>query len=98
MISKITDKILPEVNEWQNRPLESIYPIIYFDGIFIKSRKDNQIISKCVYTILGINMDGQKDIPGTWISESAGFWAGVHPEPCRGIIRYFVIMLHFYFV
>ena len=42
MISKITDKILPEVNEWQNRPLESIYPIIYFDGIFIKSRKDNQ--------------------------------------------------------
>ena len=46
MISKITDKILPEVNEWQNRPLESIYPIIYFDGIVFKSRKDNQIINK----------------------------------------------------
>ena len=46
LISKITDKILPEVNEWQNRPLESIYPIIYFDGIVFKSRKDNQIINK----------------------------------------------------
>jgi len=43
LISKITDKILPEVNEWQNRPLECIYPIVYFDGIFIKSRKDNQM-------------------------------------------------------
>ena len=54
LVSKITDKILPEVNEWQNRPLESIYPIVYFDGIFIKSRKDNQIINKCAYTVLGI--------------------------------------------
>ncbi len=54
LISKITDKILPEVNEWQNRPLESIYPIVYFDGIVFKSRKDSQIINKCVYTVLGI--------------------------------------------
>lgn len=60
LISKITDKILPEVNEWQNRPLEEIYPIIYFDGIVFKSRKDSQIINKCVYSVLGIDMDGQK--------------------------------------
>lgn len=60
LISKITDKILPEVNEWQNRPLESIYPIIYFDGIMFKSRKDNQIVNKCVYSVLGIDMDGRK--------------------------------------
>jgi len=59
LISKITDKILPEVNEWQNRPLEPIYPIIYFDGIVFKSRKDNQIINKCVYSVLGIDMNGQ---------------------------------------
>jgi len=45
LISKITDKILPEVNEWQNRPLEAIYPIIYFDGIVFKSRKDSQIMT-----------------------------------------------------
>lgn len=79
LISKITDKILPEVNEWQNRPLESIYPIIYFDGIVFKSRKDNQIINKCIYTVLGIDMEGQKDILGTWISEneSASFYASI---------------------
>jgi len=79
LISKITDKILPEVNEWQNRPLESIYPIVYFDGVVFKSRKDNQIINKCVYTVLGIDMEGHKDILGCWISENEGasFWAGV---------------------
>jgi len=79
LISKITDKILPEVNEWQNRPLESIYPIIYFDGIVFKSRKDSQIINKCVYTVLGIDMNGQKDILGIWISEneSASFYASI---------------------
>jgi putative transposase len=79
LISKITDKILPEVNEWQNRPLESIYPIVYFDGIVFKSRKDNQIINKCVYTVLGIDMEGRKYILGTWISEneSATFYASI---------------------
>jgi len=93
LVSKITDKILPEVNEWQNRPLENIYPIVYFDGIFIKSRKDNQIINKCVYTVLGIDMDGQKDILGTWISEneSASFWAGVCSDlKKRGVADIFV--------
>ncbi len=53
LISKITDKILPKVNEWQNRPLETIYPIVYFDGIMFKSRKDSQIINKCVYISTG---------------------------------------------
>ena len=79
LISKITDKILPEINEWQNRPLETIYPIVYFDGIMFKSRKDNQIINKCVYTILGIDMNGQKDILGIWISENEGasFYASI---------------------
>ncbi len=57
LISK--NKILPEVNEWQNRPLENIYPIIHFDGIVFKSRKDSQIINKCVYSVLGIDMNGK---------------------------------------
>lgn len=93
MISKITDKILPEVNEWQNRPLESIYPIIYFDGIMFKSRKDNQIINKCVYTVLGIDMEGQKDILGTWISEneSASFYASICSDlKKRGVADIFI--------
>jgi putative transposase len=93
LVSKITDKILPEVNEWQNRPLESIYPIIYFDGIVFKSRKDNQIINKCVYSVLGIDMNGQKDILGCWISENEGasFWASICSElKKRGVIDIFI--------
>lgn len=79
MISKITDKILPEVNEWQNRPLESVYPIMYFDGIVFKSRSNNQICNKCIYSVLGIDMDGHKDILGIWISENEGasFYAAI---------------------
>jgi putative transposase len=79
MISKITDKILPEVNEWQNRPLETVYPVIYFDGIVFNSRQDGKIINKCVYSVLGVDIDGHKDILGVWIGENEGasFWAGV---------------------
>jgi len=93
LISKITDKILPEVNEWQNRPLETIYPIVYFDGIVFKSRKDNQIINKCVYTILGIDMNGQKDILGIWISENEGasFYASICSDlKNRGVSDVFI--------
>jgi putative transposase len=93
LISKITDKILPEVNEWQNRPLDAIYPIIFFDGIVFKSRKDSQIINKCVYSVLGIDMEGHKDILGTWISEneSASFWAGVASDlKKRGVSDIFI--------
>jgi putative transposase len=93
LISKITDKILPEVNEWQNRPLEMIYPIVYFDGIVFKSRKDNQIINKCVYSLLGIDMDGQKEILGCWLSENEGasFYAGICSDlKKRGVTDIFV--------
>jgi putative transposase len=79
LVSRITDKIMPEVNEWQNRPLADVYSVVFFDGIVFKSRKDSKIINKCVYTVLGINMEGQKEILGFWISEneSASFWASV---------------------
>jgi putative transposase len=93
LISKITDKILPEVHEWQNRPLESIYPIVYFDGIVFKSRKDGAIINKCVYSVLGIDMDGQKDILGVWISENEGasFYASICSDlKKRGVSDIFV--------
>ena len=93
LISKITDKILPEVNEWQNRPLEAIYPIVYFDGIVFKTRKDNQIINKCVYTVLGIDMEGHKEILGLWISENEGasFWASIASDlKKRGVSDIFI--------
>jgi putative transposase len=79
LVSRITDKIMPEVNEWQNRPLADVYSVVFFDGIVFKSRKDSRIINKCVYTVLGIDMEGQKEILGFWISEneSASFWASV---------------------
>lgn len=79
MISSITDKVMPQVMEWQNRPLESIYPVVFFDGVVFKVRKDGKIQNRCVYTVLGVNMDGFKDILGLWIgdNESASFWTSV---------------------
>ena len=89
LISRITDKILPEVVEWQSRPLEKVYPIVFFDGIVFKVKKDSRIINKCVYSVLGVDMDGRKDILGLWISEneSASFWTTVCNEmKNRGIM------------
>ena len=79
MISRITDKIMPAVTEWQSRPLDSVYPIVFLDGIVFKVRKDSRVINKCMYSVLGINMEGRKEILGIWLSEneSASFWAGV---------------------
>ena len=93
MISRITDKILPQVNEWQNRPLEKHYPVIFFDRIVFHSRKDNRIVNKCVYSVLGINMDGRKEILGTWIceNESASFYASICSDlKNRGVKDIFV--------
>ena len=93
MISRITDKVMPEVNEWQNRPLEKIYPVIYFDGIMFHSRKDNRIINKCVYSVLGINLEGQKEILGMWIAEneSASFYASICADlKNRGVSDIFI--------
>ncbi len=93
MVSRITDRLIPAVNEWQNRPLESIYPVIFFDGILFHSRKDNRIIKKCVYSVLGINLEGRKDILGIWISEneSASFYAGICADlKNRGVSDIFI--------
>ena len=82
LISRITDKIMPAVSEWQSRPLEAVYPIVFLDGIIFKVRKDAKVINKCVYSVMGINMEGRKEILGIWISdnESASFWTTVCNE------------------
>lgn len=82
LISRITDKILPAVSEWQSRPLDAVYPIVFLDGIIFKVRKDAKVINKCLYTVLAINMDGRKEILGIWMSdnESASFWTTVCNE------------------
>jgi len=76
LISNITNEVIDEVKAWQTRPLEAIYPIVYFDCIVVKVRQDKRIINKAVYISLGIDLSGRKDILGLWISENEGskFW------------------------
>jgi putative transposase len=78
LISRVTDEVLDEVKAWQNRPLESVYPIVFFDCIVVKVRQDKRIINKAVYIALGIDRSGIKDVLGLWISENEGakFWLG----------------------
>jgi transposase-like protein len=78
-LSAITDKIIPLVQEWQGRRLESVYSIVWLDAMHFKVRENGQVISKAVYIILGYNMDGKKDLLGMYISENEGarFWLNV---------------------
>lgn len=62
MVSKITDRILPEIKEWQSRPLNPVYPFIFMDCIHYKVREDGRILSRAAYIVLGVTLDGYKDI------------------------------------
>jgi transposase-like protein len=79
LVSKISEKIMPEVTAWQNRALEDVYPFIFLDAIHYKVKEDHQYIKKAAYVVLGINMEGRKDILGVWIgeNESSKFWLSV---------------------
>lgn len=78
-LTSITDKILPEIEQWQTRPLESVYPILWLDAIHYKVREDNAIKTKAVYCLIGLNREGVKDLLGMYIgeNESARFWLSV---------------------
>lgn len=78
-VSRITDKILPIVREWQQRPLESVYAVVFMDAIHYHVRSEGQIVKKAVYIAIGIDLDGHKDVLGMWVgeNESAKFWATV---------------------
>lgn len=78
-VSRITDKILPVAKEWQQRPLEAIYAVVFLDAIHYHVRSEGQIVKKAVYIAIGINLEGQKDVLGMWVgeNESAKFWANV---------------------
>jgi putative transposase len=82
MVSSITDKVMDRAREWQNRPLESIYALIYMDAVFLKMRLEGRVRNVAVYTIIGINLDGQKECLGLWIceTESAKYWLSVLNE------------------
>ena len=79
LISKVTDKLLPTIEEWQTQPLESVYPIVYLDAIHFKVREDGRVIAKALYTLLGIDQSGRKQILGLYMSdaEGANFWCRV---------------------
>lgn len=81
-ISDVTEAIIDDVKAWQNRPLESVYPIVFFDCIVVKVREDKHIINKAVYVALGISLTGHKDVLGLWISQNEGakYWLGVFTE------------------
>ena len=89
LVSKISEKIMPEVTAWQNRPLEAVYPFIFMDAIHYKVREDHRYVTKAAYVVLGITMDGRKDILGVWIGEheSSKFWLNVLNDlKSRGVL------------
>ncbi|MGC0397106.1 transposase-like protein [Bradyrhizobium sp. USDA 241] len=79
LISKVTDAILDEVREWQSRPLEAIYPVVFFDALRVKIRDEGMVKNKAVYVVLGITASGEKDVLGLWIEQTEGatFWLKV---------------------
>ncbi len=82
LISKVTDAVIEQVVEWQSRPLDVVYPIIYLDCIVVKIRQDKKVINKAIYLALGVNMEGHKELLGLWLSENEGakFWLNVLTE------------------
>lgn len=78
-LSAITDKIIPLVKEWQNRSLETTYCIVFLDAMYYKVKEEGKIVTRCVYNILGITVEGRKDLLGMYVAESEGanFWLGV---------------------
>lgn len=78
-VSRITDKVLPEAREWQQRPLESVYAVMFMDAIHYHVRSEGQIVKKAVYIAIGIDLSGRKDVLGMWVgeNESAKYWATV---------------------
>ncbi|MFR9709538.1 IS256 family transposase [Paenibacillus sp. MB22_1] len=79
LISNVTNKIVPLIKEWQNRPLQGVYAVVYMDAIHFKVKQDGAIVNKAAYMVIGIDLDGNKDVLGMWIgeNESSKFWLSV---------------------
>ena len=88
LISRVTDAVLERVTEWQSRPLEAVYPIVYLDCIVVKIRQDKRVINKAIYLALGVNLSGHKELLGLWLAENEGakFWLAILTElQTRGV-------------
>jgi putative transposase len=79
LISKVTDAVLDEVRDWQNRPLDPVYPVVFFDALRVKIRDEGTVKNKAIYVALGLNPSGEKDVLGLWIEQTEGakFWLKV---------------------
>ena len=87
----MTDGVLAEVTAWQSRPLEAVYPVVFFDALRVKIREDNVVRNKAVYLALGVRRDGTREILGLWIetTEGAKFWMKVFNDlKTRGVQRH----------
>ena len=82
LISNVTDAIMDDVKEWRIRPIDAIYPIVFFDALVVKGRTDGRVCNKSVYTAIGINMEGSKEVLGLWIADTEGakFWMSIITE------------------
>jgi putative transposase len=82
LISNVTDAVMDEVKAWQTRPLDSVYPIVFFDALVVKVRENQRVINKAVYLALAVNIHGHKELLGMWISQNEGakFWLGILTE------------------
>jgi putative transposase len=76
LVSQVTNAVMEQMVEWQSRPLDVVYPLVYMDGIVLKIRQDKRVINKAIYLALGINVEGLKELLGMWMSENEGakFW------------------------
>ena len=93
LISKVTEAVLEEVKAWQNRALEELYPIVYLDALKVKVRDEGHIQNKAIYVVLGVNLEGQKEVLGLWVAQSEGakFWLQVLTElQNRGVQDIFI--------
>jgi putative transposase len=93
LISTVTDAVVEEVTAWQNRPVDAIYPIVYFDALRVKIRTDHTVTNQAVYLALGVNLEGEKELLGLWIAQTEGakFWLGVLNElKNRGVDDLFI--------
>ncbi len=93
ILSAITDKIIPVIKEWQARPLDAVYPFVWMDAMHYKIKEDGRIVPKAVYTILGVNTKGLKDVLGIYISESEGanFWLQVLSDLSNRGVKHILI-------
>ena len=92
-ISRVTDKILPLIQEWRNKPLEAVYPFVWLDAIHYKVRHEGRVVSRAVYCIIGLNQDGYKELLGMYVGENEGakFWLQVLTDlQNRGVSDIFI--------